>query len=452
METSHEMHPVPTDLPGPRAQAILARHARYVPEHVTPPSNVVWETARDCRVWDADGREYIDFTSGILVANVGHAHPKVTGAIQEQAAKFLNCYSATSEVIVAFLERLAGLLPPSLRRILLFSTGAEAVDAAVRLARAATGRHEVMAFTGAFHGRSLLAMSLAGMRSVKQGFGPVAPGVLRAEYPYCYRCPIGETYPGCELRCFESIERAIETQSSGDVAALVMEPYLGTGGGVVPPRDFVRRVVDYCRKQGILFILDEVQSSFGRTGRMFAFEALGIEPDLVCLAKGIASGVPLSAVAGRAEVMAAARGGAFGSTFGGAPLACAAGSATIDVLLEERLVDNASEMGAYLLGRLKDLERRYEVVGEARGMGLSLAVEFVHDKASRRPAGEVAKRVADRAIRNGLVMFALPGGAHGNVLRMMPPLTITRELVDQGVVRFEAAIRRVTDQPQAGRS
>ena len=434
-------------LAGERSSKILARYREYVPESIGDTSPLVWERAEGCRVWDADGQEYIDFTSGVLVLNVGHSHPRVTAAIAEQARKFLNCYGATSGVIAEFVERLAETLPPELRKIVLLTTGSEAIEAAVRIARVATGKHEVLAFSGAFHGRTHMAMTLGGMQTIKQGFGPVAPGVLHAYYPYCYRCLFDKRYPRCGLYCFQHIEHVIQTESSGAIAALLIEPYLGSGGAVAAPKEYLQKIQAFCRERGILFILDEVQASFGRTGSMFAFEQCGILPDLVCLGKGISSGVPMSAVAMRPDLAQHLRKGAFGSTYGGFnPLACAAGIATLTVLQEEGVVENARRMSEWVMKRLKSIQRRFPIVGDVRGMGLSLGVEFVTDKESRRPAGDLAAEVSGLALQNGLALLYHPGGIHNNVLRLMPPLTIDTVTAEQGLQMFERAVQQVQEQ------
>ncbi len=431
-------------LAGEQSSKILARYREYVPEGIGDTSPLVWEKAEGCRVWDADGREYIDFTSGVLVLNVGHSHPRVTAAIAEQARKFLNCYGATSGVIAEFVERLAETLPPELRKIILLTTGSEAIEAAVRIARGATGKHEILAFSGAFHGRTHMAMTLGGMQAIKQGFGPVAPGVLHAYYPYCYRCLFDKRYPGCRLYCFRHIEHVIQTESSGAIAALLIEPYLGSGGAVAAPREYLQKLQEFCRQQKILFILDEVQASFGRTGSMYAFEQCGILPDLLCLGKGISSGVPMSAVAVRPDLAQHVRTGAFGSTYGGFnPLACAAGLATLAVLREEAVVENARRMADWVMKRLKVIQRRFPIVGDVRGMGLSLGVEFVTDKESRRPAGDAAAAVSRLALQNGLALLHHPGGIHNNVLRLMPPLTIDPATAEQGLRIFERAVQQV---------
>jgi 4-aminobutyrate aminotransferase-like enzyme len=289
-----------------------------------------------------------------------------------------------------------------------------------------------------------MAMTLGGMQSIKQGFGPVAPGVIRLYYPYCYRCLFDKSYPGCRLYCLRHIEHAIRTESSGSIAALLIEPYLGAGGAMAAPKEYIQKVREFCRQQDILFIFDEVQSSFGRSGSMFAFEQVGIEPDIVCLGKGISSGVPMSAVAMRTDLAKSVRRGAFGSTYGGFnPLACAAGLATLSVLREEGVVENARRMSLWIMKRLKDIQRRFPIVGDVRGMGLSLGVEFVTDRESRQPAGELAQEVSRLALTNGLALLFHAGGIHNNVIRLMPPLTIDKGTAEKGLRIFENAIQHV---------
>jgi len=427
-----------------RSTQILKKYQQFAPKSMSFPSPLVWESAKGCQIWDADGREYIDFTSGVLVLNVGHSNDRVTAAIVEQAGKVLNCYGATSAVIADFLEKLAQLLPSNLRQIILLTTGSEAIEAAVRISRAATGKYEVIAFSGAFHGRTHMAMSLGGMRNIKEGFGPMAPGVLHAYYPYCYRCYFEKTYPSCGIYCFKDIERVVQAESSGSIAGLLIEPYLGAGGAIAAPKEFVQRVRDFCIKEDIIFILDEVQSSFGRTGHMFAFEGLDIEPDIVCMGKGISSGIPMSAVAIRGDLAENVRKGAFGSTYGGFnPLACAAGIATLEILTEEGTVENTRRISQWMLSALKEIQNRHPIIGDVRGEGLSFGVEFIADAVSCEPAGELAYEVAKHALSNGLAILLHPGGIYGNVLRIMPPLIIDMETAQKGLEIFEQAVESI---------
>jgi 4-aminobutyrate aminotransferase len=424
-----------------KAGIILDRHAQFVPESMGYPSPLVWDSAQGSRITDVDGMTYIDFTSGVLVLNVGHSHPKITAAIVDQAGKFLNCYGSTSEVITTFIEKLSALFPEEMRKILLLTTGSEAIEAAVKISRAATEKHELIAFTGAFHGRTLMTMSLGGMQDIKEGFGPLCSGIIRAYYPYCYRCQYGKTYPDCGIFCFANLEDAVSTQSAGSIAALIIEPYLGAGGAVSPPREYFLRIQEFCRKRQILLVLDEIQASFGRTGSMFAFEQLGIEPDIICLGKGISSGVPMSAVVMKNHLSKYIRSGAFGSTYGGYnPLACAAGLATLAVIEEEKIVESSRRMSSFIMQRLERIRDKHDIVGDVRGMGLSMGVEFVKSSKKPEPAADLAHEVATIAIKDGLAIHPHPGGIHANVLRIMPPLNIDEASADAALNIFENAI------------
>jgi 4-aminobutyrate aminotransferase-like enzyme len=290
------------------------------------------------------------------------------------------------------------------------------------------------------------------MKNIKDGFGPLAPGIIRVYYPYCYRCYFEKTYPNCEIYCIKDLEYAIHTQSSGSIAALLMEPYLGAGGAINAPVEYIQQVWNFCRQQDIIFIFDEIQSSFGRTGSMFAFEQLGIEPDLLCLGKGISSGIPMSAVAMQKKLSKYLRPGAFGSTYGGFnPLACAAGLATLSVLEEEKIIENALHITQIIMGRLKDIQNKHSIIGEVRGMGLSMGVEFITDTKSRDPAGKLAYEVARLSIESGLAVLLHPGGFWENVLRIMPPLIIDEESVKAGMDIFEASIEKVEEQFEKGK-
>ncbi|MEP0321279.1 aspartate aminotransferase family protein [Bauldia litoralis] len=428
------------DLPGPNARAVLETQAKFLSPSISTPMPLVWERAEDCRVYDVDGNDFIDFTSGVLVANTGHCHPKVVKAIQDQAGLLLNCYDSAHPLRSAFVERLAGLMPEDLDRVLLLSSGSEAIDAALKMARVSTGRDEIIGFDGAFHGRTYGAMSAGGLAGARQGFGPFLPGILRAPFPDYYRMQPGETPESVDTHCLAALEQLLLSQSNGDVAALITETYQGGGGSLVPSARFMRGVRDFCDRHGILLILDEVQASFGRTGRLFAFEHFDIVPDIVVVGKGIASGLPVAAVVARTPIMAGLKPGSLSSTFGGNPLACAAGLASIDVIVEDDLSGNAARIGTHMTGRLKALMERHRLVGDIRGMGLSLAIEFVIDKETKQPNPDVARGFVEQLLRSGLCVMA-PIGRHGNVLRIAPPLTITRELADEGLDIIEASLQ-----------
>lgn len=428
-------------LPGPKAKAVLDSQAKYLSPSISTPMPLVWESAQDCMVTDVDGNTFIDFSSGVLVANTGHCHPKVVRAIQEQAGQLLNCYDLAHPLRSAFVEKLASLMPEDLKCALVLSSGSEAIDAAVKIARAATGRHEIIAFDGAFHGRTYMAMSAGGLIGAKRGFGPLVPGILRAPFPDYYRLAPDDTEADIDSRCLEALERLLVSQSTGSIAALITESYQGGGGSLVPSARFMRGLRDFCTRHGILFIMDEVQSSFGRTGKMFAFEHFGIVPDIVVLGKGIASGLPTAAIVARQPIMSGLLRGSLSSTYGGNPLCCAAALASIEVIEEEHLVENAAKIGKLMIRRLNELKLRNHMVGDVRGLGLALAVEFVKDQDSKEPNPEMARDFVLDLLHRGLSVMA-PIGRNGNVLRIAPPLTISEELANEGLDIIESALQR----------
>jgi 4-aminobutyrate aminotransferase len=396
-------------------------------------------------VEDVDGNRFLDFNAGIAVASTGHCHPRVVEAIQRQAARLIHM-SGTDfyyEEMVALAEKLAALAPGDApRRVSFGNSGAEAIEGAIKLARYATGREKIIAFLGGFHGRTLGALSLTARKAVqRRGFGPLTPGVVHALYPYCYRCPFGRTPDACGVECVRHIEDTLlKTIAPADeVAAIALEPVQGEGGYVVPPRIFFDEIARVARQNGILLIFDEVQSGMGRTGRMWAAEHFDAVPDILAVAKGVASGMPLGATVARADLMTWPP-GAHASTFGGNPVACAAALATIE-LLEKELVDNAARMGAYLMDRLRQWPARFPTVGDVRGLGLMLGVEFVRDRATREKAPGVRDRVVDLAFERGLLVL----GAGENTLRLCPPLTITRDQCDFALDTLEACVAAAGD-------
>jgi 4-aminobutyrate aminotransferase len=428
-------------LPGPKGAVILERQEQYLSPSISTPMPLVWDHAEDCIVTDVDGNRFIDFSAGVLVTNTGHCHPKVVKAVQAQAAILLNCYDSAHPLRSEFVEKLAGLMPEDLKRVLVLSSGSEAIDAALKIARAATGKQEIVAFDGAFHGRTYGAMSVGGLTSTKRGFAPLMPGVLRAPFPDYYRTLRGEAPADVDARCLDTLERLMTVQSSGSVAALITEAYQGGGGSLVPSLDFVKGLRAFCNRHSLLLIYDEVQASFGRTGTMFAFEQYGIVPDIVVLGKGIASGLPTAAVVARRSIMDGLKRGSLSSTYGANPLCCAAGIASIEIIQEERLAENAAKIGALMMGRLNDMKDRHRKVGDVRGIGLALAVEFVQDKQSKEPDAEMAQQFVRRLLSGGLSVMA-PIGRFGNVLRIAPPLTISAELANEGLDVIEACLQQ----------
>jgi len=430
-----------TSLPGPKAKAIIDRDDQVISPSYTRSYPLVAERGEGAMVQDPDGNRFLDFAAGIAVVATGHCHPKVVKAIQDQAAKLIHM-SGTDfyyENMVQLAEKLASLVPgQGPRRVYFGNSGTEAVEAALKLARYHTGRGQFITFVGAFHGRTMGSLALTGSKSVqKKGFFPVMPGVHHVPYAYCYRCAYGKTPDSCAVECVKAIETELfrTTLPAEEVAAIFVEPIQGEGGYVVPPRKFfdeLRRLAD---KHGILLIADEVQSGMGRTGKMFASEHFGLEPDVIALAKGIASGMPLGATVARAELMTW-KPGAHASTFGGNPVAVAASLATIE-LLEQGLIDNAAHVGAHLMARLHDLPQRFPIVGDVRGLGLMIGIELVRDQVTKERAGGLRDKLVQMCFERGLLLL----GAGPNTIRLCPPLVITTDQADFAAETIEECLR-----------
>lgn len=398
------------------------------------------QRARNAELWDVEGRRYIDFASGIAVHNTGHLHPRVIAAVQEQLTRLTHsCFQITPyEGYVVLAERLNALAPGTTpKKSLLFSTGAEAIENALKIARYHTGRTAVIAFGGAFHGRTIAAMSLTGkVQPYKSGFGPLLPEVYHVPFPSAYH---GVT----PQHSLASIERLFKTGiEPARVAALIVEPVQGEGGFYIAPPDFLRSLRTLCDGHGIVLIADEIQSGFARTGRMFACEHAGIEPDLMTVAKSIAGGLPLAAVIGKAPIMDAPPPGSLGGTFAGSPLGCAAALAVLEVIAEERLAERARVLGAQLMARLKSLQVKYRSIGEVRGLGSMVAMELVRNRREDQPDPELTRALVLAAARRGLVILSC--GLYGNVIRVLAPLTIDDALLNEGLDLLEAALADVT--------
>lgn len=429
---------VQAPLPGPRARQLVDRDHQLLSPSYSRPYPLVVAEAEGVWVTDVDGNRFLDFTSGIAVTNTGHRHPRIVEAIRRQIDLFLHM-SGTDFYYpqeVALAERLVAISPTGPgSKVFFTNSGTESVEGAMKLARYATGRPMFLAFHGAFHGRTMGALSLSASKAVHRlGFGPFLPGVVHVPFPDPYRPafadPSGQAVVGY---IEETVLHAVAPPSQ--VAAVVVEPILGEGGYVVPPDDFLPALREMTRRHNILLVLDEVQTGFGRTGRMFACEHWGVEPDIVCLAKGIASGLPLGAFIARAGLMDWPQ-GAHGNTFGGNPVACAAALATLDVLQEEGLVDQAASVGDLLLQGLRQLQGRHPRVGDVRGRGLMIGVEMVRDPATRKPAPELAARVVQEAFQRGLLLLT----AGTSAIRLSPPLVLTEEEAMVGLEVLEEAL------------
>jgi len=413
--------------PGPKARAVIERDARTMSQNYRKDYPLVVDHAKGPVVVDADGNRYLDFAAGIAVASTGHCHPDVVAAVQRQAERLLHLCATDfyNEDVVALAEGLARRAPgPGPWRVFFANSGAEVVEAAIKLARLRTGRPKVVAFYGAFHGRTYGALSLTASKPVqRRGYAPLLPEVLHTHYAYCYRCPVNRHPDTCKVECLDLLTETMfsTTTDPGEIAAVIVEPVQGEGGYVVPHAGFLPRLREVTRRHGILLIADEVQCGMGRTGRMFASEHFGLEPDIVTLAKGIASGMPLGALLARDDVMKWESGG-HGSTFGGNPVSIAAGLATLR-LLEEGLIANAERVGRVLMTALRDRLGGHAVVGDVRGLGLMVGVEIVRDRFRREPAPELRERILEEAFKRGLLLL----GCGRSTIRLAPPLVVDAE-------------------------
>ncbi len=418
-----------TPLPGPKAKALVDRDHAVLSPSYTRPYPLAVARGEGAIIEDLDGNRFLDLNAGIAVVATGHCHPRVQKAIQDQAAKLLH-YSGTDfyyENMVELAEKLASLVPAAKQgpqRVYFGNSGTEAVEAAMKLARYSTGRDKFIAFLGGFHGRTMGALSLTGSKYVqKKGFGPLVPGVSHIPYANCYRCVYGKQPETCSVECVKVIEEQLlkHILPAEEVAAIVLEPIQGEGGYVVPPQKFFDELQAVAQRHNILLIADEVQSGMGRTGKMWASDHFHFTPDIMTIAKGIASGLPLAATVARANIMTW-KPGAHASTFGGNPVAIAASLATLE-LLEESLIENARLVGEYMLARLGEWVRKYEVVGDVRGRGLMIGIEFVKSKATRERHPELRDALETMAFERGLLAL----GCGQNSLRLCPPLVITKD-------------------------
>jgi 4-aminobutyrate aminotransferase-like enzyme len=435
---SNKVTSVKGPLPGPRSKDLLTRWARVEAQCAGYQAKVAWDHASGVVVTDVDGNTYIDWTSGVLVTNVGHCHPDLVKAVHEAAEKLLNNYECLHPWRVVAAEKLVSVLPPHLDKCFFLTTGSEVVEGAIRIMKRKTGKWEILSFHGGFHGRTYAALSAGGLPGPKKGYGPTIPGSIRVPFPYCYRCPFRADPATCDLLCLDYIEDAVRANSTGSLAGAIVEPYLGAAGFVFPPEGWLTRLEKWLRGRGLLFTLDEVQSSFGRTGKFWAMEWEGLTPDLVCIGKGIGSGVPASALAARGEVIGTLGPGEMSSTLGGNPVASAAVSAVVDIMRRERLEQNALRMGKLMKSRLLEMQEKCPYVGDVRGMGLVMGVELVKDKQTKEPAPDLTRKLIDLAAENGLLIGSV--GIFGNVIRVAPPLVISEAEAHESLDAFEKAL------------
>ncbi len=432
-----------TELPGPKAKKIMEKNAEF---RYPKKRDIEYVAASGTGVFqeDVDGNTFLDFAAGIAVLSTGSCHPRVVNAIQKQAARLLHAGPVFfTELQAQLAEKLAGIAPgKSKKRVFLQNSGTESAEAALKLARYKTKRQGIIAFLNGFHGRSYGAMSITSSKvNQRQHYSPLLGGVYFALFPYCYRCPINLEYPKCNVTCLDYIEDVLfkKIVSPEEVAAFIIEPIQGEGGYIVPPIEFHPRLKTLAEKYGILYIADEVQTGMGRTGKWFAIENWGdIEPDIVTFAKGVASGMPLGGIIGTEDAFAWGP-DVHGSTFGGNPVCCAAALETINVIIEEKLIENARVIGAYILERLKQMRDRYNMIGDVRGKGLMTGIEVVEDKETKKTSKAKRDKIVQQAFKEGLIILS----SGESSMRICPPLVITRTEADIGLELLESCVKKV---------
>ena len=435
-----------TAIPGPNSKALSARRAQSVPRGLSHATPVYVAKAEGAVLEDVDGNRYIDLAGGIGCLNVGHRSPEVVAAIQGQLKDFLHtCVQVTAyENYVDLAERLNKLAPGnSAKKTILLNTGAEAVENAVKIARAYTKKPGIIAFEDAFHGRTMMTLALTSKtHPYKAGFQPFPGEVYRIPYAYCYRCSYNLKYPSCDLYCARHLEDTFKRVVAQEgVAAVIAEPVLGEGGFVAPPKDFFKVLVDLCHKHNVLFIADEVQSGFGRTGALFACDYYGIEPDLLVTAKSLGGGLPLAAVTGKSEIMDAPGPGGLGGTFAGNPLSCAAALAVLDLFEKEDLNARANKLGERFQKRARAWQKQWPMIGDVRGLGAMQALELVQSQDKREPASEETKQITQYCYEHGVITIS--AGSYGNVIRLLMPLVITDDQMNEALDILEGALKTV---------
>jgi len=431
-----------------RSEELQRKRDRHVPRGVFNVHPLFVEDAKGAIITDVEGKEYIDFAGGIGVENVGHCALKVVDAIREQAKAYIHtCFHVVMyEPYIDLAKKLNEVTPGRFPKMTMFAnSGAEAVENSIKIARYYTKRPAVIAFENAFHGRTLLGMTLTSkVKPYKWGFGPFAPEVYRIPFAYCYRCPYGKTYPACDLRCADALNDFFVNQVAGDqVAAVIVEPVQGEGGFIVPPKDYFKKVKKICEDNGILLIMDEIQSGIGRTGYLFASEYFEVDPDMILAAKSLAAGMPLSAVTGRAEIMNAPHVGGLGGTYGGNPLSCAAALAVLELIEEENLVERGKKLGREVRLAFEQLKEKYDIIGDVRGLGPMLALELVKDRGTKEPAADEAKKLVRIAYDKGLILLSC--GNFGNVIRTLMPISIEKNQLERGLTILDEALRKLVN-------
>jgi len=421
--------------------------AQSVPTGIYTASPSIIANAKNSIIIDTEGREIVDFAGGIGTMNVGHSHPRVLAAAHAQLDRFAhtNFHVMAYEPYIRLAAKMNEKAPgPSPKRTYFVNSGAEAVENAVKVARAATGRPGIVVFENGFHGRTNLTMGLTSKLYYKKNFGPYTPEIYRIPYAYCYRCPLNLEYPACGVECAELLRKGFDNYYQADkIACVIAEPMQGEGGFIVPPPEYHSKLQAICEEQGILFVADEIQTGFGRTGKLFAMEHYGVEADIMTTAKSLGAGYPIGAITGRAEVMNSPHPGGIGGTFGGNPMACAAGLAVFEIMEEEGLPERANEIGRRVKERFTAMQQRFPVIGDIRGLGAMMAIELVEDPDTKKPATELTKAYRAKLFENGLAN--LQAGTYDNVIRTLMPLTIEWGTLDRGLDIMEETLAQLTE-------
>jgi 4-aminobutyrate aminotransferase/(S)-3-amino-2-methylpropionate transaminase len=437
---------VSREVPGRKSAELNALWAEYVPKAVFRTAPIFVARSQGALVTDIDGNEYLDFAGGICVLNLGHCNPKIVATINDQAGKLMNSYApAMHEPYLRLAQKLTEITPGNfLKQALLINSGAEAVENSIKISRRHTGRRGVIAFEGAFHGRTYLGMGLTSGVTYKHGFGPFDPSIVRFPYAYTYRAPFDITDADYGKYCVARIEESFGGYMPADeIAALIIEPVLGEGGYVVPPVDFIRGLRELCDRYGILFIADEIQTGIARSGKMWAVEHFDVIPDILLTAKSLGGGMVISAVVGKKEIMDSVDIGGLGGTFGGNPVSCMAALKVIEIIEEENLLARATDLGRITKSRLDDMSGKYRLIGDVRGLGSIIGVELVTDRTTKEPASEQTSKIMSECLEHGLILMSC--GALKNVLRLMFPLVITEDELNKGLDILENAIRELNN-------
>jgi 4-aminobutyrate aminotransferase/(S)-3-amino-2-methylpropionate transaminase len=428
---------------------LLKIRQEHVPKGVSQLVPAMIGEAKGALVWDVEGKEYLDFSGGIGVLNVGHCPDEVVEAIRDQAGKYLHsCFMVQMyEPYIALAKALNELVPGNYPKKTFFAnSGAEAVENAVKIARYYTKRPAILCFENAFHGRTAMTMTLTSkVKNYKYGFWPFMPEVYRVPYAYCYRCSYGKKYPSCGIYCADFIEEKFFDlyAAAESISAMIVEPVQGEGGFIFPPKEYLGRLQEICKRHGIVFIADEIQSGFGRTGKMFAYEHSDVEPDILVTAKSLAAGMPLGGITGKAEIMDSVDNAGIGGTFGGNPVCCRAALAVINILKRENLTERANIIGREVMKKFNAFAKRYPFIGDVRGLGAMNAMEVVSDRKNPKPNGDLAKSIVKRCYEKGLIM--LTAGGYGHVIRHLVPLVVTDEQLNKGLRILSEAVAEMAE-------